>query len=77
MQDNRHIVRVIGTNIAKIRIDQSLSQEALSRMSGVSRQTINRMERGEFDMKVSSLCGVADALCVEVAVLFNEHLVAP
>lgn len=60
--------------LKQIRKEKGLSQEELAKLSGVTRQTIIRIERNECkEMRVSTLlllckalkCDVADFLCPE------------
>lgn len=61
----------MGSNIAEARKRRGMSQEALSKKSGVSRATIARLESGEdFDVMASTLLKIAKALGTTVDKLF-------
>lgn len=62
----------MGSNIAEARKRRGMSQEALSKKSGVSRATIARLESGEdFDVMASTLLKIAKALGTSVDKLFS------
>lgn len=61
--------RIIGGNIIRFRTGAGLSQETLSKKSGIGRSTIQSMERGE-PCTVIHLIKIADALGVSPADLF-------
>lgn len=62
----------MGSNIAEARKRRGMSQEALSKKSGVSRATIARLESGEdFDVMASTLLKIAKALGTNVDKLFS------
>lgn len=62
----------MGSSIAEARKRRGLSQEALSKKSGVSRATIARLESGEdFDVMASTLLKIAKALGTSVDKLFS------
>ena len=61
----------MGSNIAEARKRRGMSQDALSKKSGVSRATIARLESGEdFDVMASTLLKIANALGTTVDKLF-------
>lgn len=61
----------MGSNVAEVRKRRGMSQEALSKKSGVSRATIARLESGEdFDVMASTLLKIAKALGTSVDKLF-------
>ena len=61
----------MGSNIAEARKRRGMSQDALSKKSGVSRATIARLESGEdFDVMASTLLKIAKALGTTVDKLF-------
>lgn len=66
----------MGYKIKEIRetksIERPMTQDDLSRLSGVSRATISKLESGEeMDVKVGTLKAIANALGVEVSDLFD------
>lgn len=62
----------MGSSIAEARKRRGMSQEALSKKSGVSRATIARLESGEdFDVMASTLLKIAKALGTSVDKLFS------
>src|SRR4029079_1582324 len=70
MQDA--IARYIAQNIRQLRQSRNLTQEQLSRISGVPRPTWSNLESGSANPTVSVLIKVAAALQVPV-----EELISP
>lgn len=66
----------MGSSIADARKRCGMSQEALSKKSGVSRATIARLESGEdFDVLASTVLKLAEALDTTVDALFSAKTV--
>lgn len=57
--------------IREIREKQDLSQEKLSKLSGVSSSHIGYIENGEREPTISVLCKIAKALKVDIKDLFK------
>lgn len=56
----------IGLRIAELRQARGLSQRDLSKMSGVTQNTIYKIEKGLFSVGVEVLCRITDALACDV-----------
>ncbi|MEU9199394.1 helix-turn-helix transcriptional regulator [Streptomyces sp. NPDC048332] len=67
--DNR---RALGDRIRDCRMRQNLTQDQLAEIAEVSRDTIQRIEGGQNDAKVSFLWKIAKALDVSLADLVRE-----
>ena len=66
----------MGSSIAAARKRCGMSQEALSKKSGVSRATIARLESGEdFDVLASTVLKLAEALDTTVDAHFSAETV--
>lgn len=52
----------IGESIRTIRMRQKLSQSDVAARSGVCRNTISAIERGDMNVKLSTLIAIAEAL---------------
>jgi transcriptional regulator with XRE-family HTH domain len=59
--------RQIGMKLKRIRKSKGLSQYALAKASGVSREYIRKLEAGESDPTVGMLQKLADAMGVTLA----------
>ena len=57
--------RRIGLNILYRRKELQMTQEALAKLSGVSRSRISDIERGREVFKISSLVLIAEALDID------------
>jgi transcriptional regulator with XRE-family HTH domain len=63
----------IGRRVRDRRLYQNLTQEGLRDLTGISIDTIQRIESGRHDPKVSYLCRLAVALEVDVADFFLDE----
>lgn len=63
--------RAVGDRIRDTRIWRNLTQEKLAELTGIDRSTIQRIERGTSDAKVSHLLRIARALDIHVAELLG------
>lgn len=61
----------IGSRVRARRLYQNLTQEGLRELTGISVDTIQRIESGRHDPKVSQLCRIAAALDADVAAFFT------
>ncbi|MEU8756194.1 helix-turn-helix transcriptional regulator [Streptomyces chartreusis] len=59
--------RAIGDRIRAARLDANLTQERLAELSGMDRQTINRIEQGHASPLLDNLIRIADALGTPLA----------
>ncbi len=62
---------LFGMNVEHLRKAQGLSKTKLSAMAGITRPTLNKIERGESDLKLSLMIRVAKALGVHFIDLFD------
>ena len=61
----------MGFKVKEVRLAKNISQEELSKVSGVSRQTISDLERGEIvNTTTATLTKLADALECKVGDIF-------
>ena len=69
------IIKIFGANIKKYRNELGLSQEELAEKSGLHRTYISSIERFQRNVSLENVQRIADALNVEVHLLFisNEN----
>lgn len=67
----------IATQVKRLRIERSLTLEALAEASGVSRSMISLVERGESSATAVVLERLATGLGVSLATLFDEPVALP
>ncbi|MFH8926415.1 helix-turn-helix domain-containing protein [Streptomyces pristinaespiralis] len=67
---------LIGRRVRARRLYQNVTQEKLYELTGISVDTIQRIESGRHDPKVSYLCRIAAVLEVDVADFFAAEPVA-
>ena len=63
--------RAFGRRVASLRHERGLSQERLALDAGLDRSYMGRIERGEVSVSLDRIWGIADALGVKPAELFN------
>ena len=71
MQENDRINHVLAENVTRLRQEQQLTKSSLALMSGISRLTLNKVEKGASNVRLSNLQKMADALCVDPADLLD------
>lgn len=59
--------------IREARIKRGLTLNDLSLLSGISIKQLSKIENNLVDMRLSTLCAIADALCVSPEELFFHH----
>ena len=65
----------MGYKVKEIRLAKKLSQEELSKASGVSRQTISDLESGRLvNTTIATLTKIADALSCKVTDIFTAKV---
>jgi transcriptional regulator with XRE-family HTH domain len=57
--------RLVGRNLARIRNDKGLTQEALAERSGFSQQYLSGLEQGRRNPTIVTICELAQALGVD------------
>ena len=58
----------IGGMIAEIRKEKGLTQEQLSKMTGLDRANIAKIENGRYNTGIDIISKIADALEVEIKI---------
>jgi transcriptional regulator with XRE-family HTH domain len=72
MAHPQRVLKSLGAALAEIRRDRGLTQEALSHATGVHRNYIGGIERGERSPTVATVAVLADALDVSMGELFTR-----
>lgn len=67
---NTNTIFMIVLKIKEWRLKRKLTQEELSKLSGISASYIGDLERGEKEPTISVLCRIAEALKVDIKDLF-------
>ena len=62
----------LGHNVARLRTEQDLSKTTFAQMSGMSRPTLNKIEDGFSDTRLSYVQRLGDALCVDPLLLLQD-----
>lgn len=69
--DADHVLEQLGANLRRQRLAQKLSQEELGGLSGIHRNYIGAIERGEKNITVQKLVALCEALDCDSADLLN------
>ena len=72
MANRKDILSVIGGNIRKIRLSQKMSQNQLAYEAGVTREFVNKVETGKYNISVKNLEKLAQILEVDIRNLFEN-----
>jgi transcriptional regulator with XRE-family HTH domain len=64
--------QAVGARIVKLRKEANITQRAVIEATGLQRSTVQEIEHGEVDPRLSSLLLIADAIGVPVASLFAD-----
>lgn len=65
-------VKIVGSNVRRLRDAKGWTQEALGLESGVSFSTVAKLERAEREVGVRTLGKIAQGLGVPLADLFRD-----
>jgi transcriptional regulator with XRE-family HTH domain len=66
------ILKLIGSNIQRLRLEAKISQEELAARMDVDQAYVSRLEAGDKNPTVATLHAAAMALGVEVSDLFDN-----
>lgn len=66
-------LKILGSNIKAERNRRNLTQEDLEGMTGILAQHIGRIEKGEIDIRFSTLVAVLKALNLPFEALYNVN----
>jgi transcriptional regulator with XRE-family HTH domain len=72
VRDPSHLLSTLGRAVREARFELRISQEELSLRTGVHRNYIGGIERGERNPSVKTIVRLADALEVPPSELFRE-----
>ncbi|MDP4200509.1 MAG: helix-turn-helix transcriptional regulator [Bacteroidota bacterium] len=67
------MLRVVGTNVKRIRESKNLSQGELAHIAGLQRSYIGDVERGHRNLTLESLGLIATALEIHPGILLFEN----
>lgn len=72
MATKKDILSIVGSNIRKIRISQKMSQNQLAYEAGVTREFVNKIETGKYNVSIKNLEKIAQILEVDIKNLFEN-----
>ena len=71
-QEKKEIVRKLGGNIRKLRIERNLSMEKVALESGMEYSQIRRIERGIINTTIFQIYRIAKTLKIPIKEFFND-----
>ena len=72
MADKKLIALKLGQTVKRLRMERNLSLQQLATLADSEKTQIFRIEHGRFDIKLSTLYKIAEALKVDVTELLKE-----
>lgn len=66
------VLLTLGKNIRRLRISQEISQNQLAYETDLSREYINKVETGKYNISIKKLSQIAEALDVDIKDFFKE-----
>ncbi len=67
---DKTILMIVGDNIRKERLSQHISQNQLAYETGLTREFINKVESGKYNISVKKLHLISEALGIKIKLLF-------
>jgi transcriptional regulator with XRE-family HTH domain len=71
MQDPVEVRKQLGERVRELRSRKGWSQEKFAHESGLGRSFAGSIERGEKDIRISTLCKLADIFGIDISRLFK------
>ncbi len=71
MQDSVAVRKNLGKRVRALRKKRGLSQEDFAHASSLGRSFAGSIERGERDIRITTLCKLADFFKISIAELFK------
>jgi transcriptional regulator with XRE-family HTH domain len=63
---------LVGRNVARLRIERAMTQEALSETSGITQSYLSQIENGHINLTLLHIHDLSHALGVHPHFLFND-----
>lgn len=70
---NDNLNKIFGRKIAKLRLQQNLSQEELAERCGIHRTYMGAIERGEKSPTLNTIKKIADGLNISIREIFDNE----
>jgi transcriptional regulator with XRE-family HTH domain len=70
--NKKDILSIVGSNIRKIRISQKMSQNQLAYETGITREFINKIETGKYNISIKNLEKIAQILEIYIKNLLEN-----
>ncbi|HEX5150428.1 MAG TPA: helix-turn-helix domain-containing protein [Parafilimonas sp.] len=77
MKTQINILKILGSNLQRIRKEQGLSQEKLAYMAEIDRTYIGYIENAKYNITIGKLQNIAEALNVSLTELLSEYIDEP
>jgi transcriptional regulator with XRE-family HTH domain len=73
MDKTDQLIKGFADRIRHLRESRNISQEAFAEAAGMDRAGYGRIERGQVDVRLSTIARIAEALELPMADLFDER----
>ncbi|MEO6452841.1 MAG: helix-turn-helix domain-containing protein [Ginsengibacter sp.] len=77
MPSTVNLLKIIGKNVSRIRKERKLSQEELAYLAETDRSYIGYIENAKYNVTITKLQQIAEALKVSINELINEYVSKP
>lgn len=74
MSEMENVLEIVSKNVRTYRESKGLTQQELAELSGLHRNYIVSVEKGDRNLTVVTLTKIANALNVEIQRLFDEEV---
>ena len=71
LPEQQRVQKAFGEQIRNLRLKKAWSQKMLAELSGIAPRSIAQIERGEFDVRLSTLAALAAAFQIAAAQLLR------
>ena len=68
----KNIKKVFGSNMKRVRLERSMSQEELAEKCSLNRTYIGSVERGERNISLVNIDIISQALGIEISILTTK-----
>ena len=72
-EDFQKFLKLMGSNLKKARIDQGFTQEKLAEINNIDYKYYQRIEAGNVNITMKTLCKLSESLKINPVKLFDKE----